>query len=58
MVKVHVMAPVWGPSGRCEPGDILDVSEADAEAMGWAVERLEEKPKRRRKTAEAADENG
>lgn len=58
MVKLHVTAPVWGPDGKCVPGDVLEVSEADADAMSWAVERLEEAPKRRRKaTAEATDED-
>jgi hypothetical protein len=57
MQKVHITAPVWGPDGQCQPGDIIEVTEAEATAMAWAVERLEEAPKRRRKAAEAAHED-
>jgi hypothetical protein len=57
MPKVHVTAPVWGPNGQCQPGDIIEVTDTEADAMAWAVERLEEAPKRRRKAAEVADED-
>lgn len=57
MPKVHVTAPVWGPDGQCQPGDVIELTETEAEAMSWAVEILEESPKRRRKSAGAADED-
>lgn len=57
MVKVHVTAPVWGPNGKCQPGDIIEVTEAEADAMGWAIEKIEAAPKRRKKAAEAPSED-
>lgn len=60
MIKVHVIAPVWGPSGRCVPGDVIEIADHDLPAMEWAVEVLEdtntggEKPTRAKRQRDEA----